>query len=83
MIQVINIIVSSAMLVMGTNPSVPVPYCLVQAESPQVQAPVVDFYENPEGGCKELGRILQAEWQKQYPNAAVTLVVDAESINRS
>lgn len=85
MIQVINIIVTSAMLVLGNDVNNPVPYCTVQIHQGQQQEqqprPEYDLFENPEGGCKELGtRVLQAV-QEQEPNAAVTLAVDGVSNN--
>lgn len=85
MIQVINIIVTSAMLVLGNDVNNPVPYCTVQIQQPATQEPQprpdYDLFEYPEGGCKELGaRVLQAV-QEQEPNAAVTLTVDGVSNN--
>lgn len=87
MIQVINIIVTSAMLVLGNDVNNPVPYCTVQIQQQeqgqtiQQPRPEYDLFENPEGGCKELGmRVLQAV-QEQEPNAAVTLTVDGVSNN--
>ena len=87
MIQVINIIVTSAMLVLGNDVNNPVPYCTVkiqqQEQGQQIQQPrpEYDLFENPEGGCKELGaRVLEAV-EEQEPNAAVTLTVDGVSNN--
>ena len=87
MIQAINIIVSSAMLVLGNDVNNPVSYCTVQIQQQEQGQPVqqprpeYDLFENPEGGCKELGaRVLQAV-QEQEPNAAVTLTVDGVSNN--
>lgn len=87
MIQVINIIVTSAMLVLGNDVNNPVPYCTVQiqqqGQGQQIQQPrpEYDLFENPEGGCKERGlRVLQAV-QEQEPSAAVTLTVDGASNN--
>lgn len=87
MVNIINIIVTSAMLVLGNDVNNPVPYCTVQIQQQehgqQVQQPrpEYDLFENPEGGCKELGaRVLQAV-QEQEPNAAVTLTVDGVSNN--
>lgn len=82
MVNVFNIIVTSAMLVLGNDVSNPVPYCTVQIQQ-QGQRPRLeyDLFENPEGGCKELGaRVLEAV-QEQEPNAAVTLAVDGVSNN--
>lgn len=85
MLNVFNIIVTSAMLVLGNDVSNPVPYCTVQLQQPAAQEPLArpeyDLFEDPDGGCKELGaRILEAV-QEQYPDAAVTLTVDGESNN--
>lgn len=82
MIQVINIIVTSAMLVLGNDVNNPVPYCTVQIQQQEQQPrPEYDLFENPEGGCKELGaRVLKAV-QEQEPSAAVTLTVDGVSNN--
>lgn len=87
MVNVFNIIVTSAMLVLGNDVNNPVPYCTVQIQQQeqgqQIQQPrpEYDLFENPEGGCKELGaRVLQAV-QEQEPNAAVTLTVDGVSNN--
>lgn len=91
MVNVFNIIVTSAMLVLGNDVNNPVPYCTVhihqeqqqgQEQSIQQPRPEYDLFENPEGGCKELGaRVLQAV-QEQEPNAAVTLTVDGTSNNK-
>ena len=85
MINTIHIIVTSAMLVLGSDVNNPVPYCTVQLQQPAAQKPQprpdYDLFENPDGGCKELGaRVLQAV-QEQEPNAAVTLTVDGVSNN--
>ena len=82
MVNIINIIVTSAMLVLGNDVNNPVPYCTVQIQQQEQQPrPEYDLFENPEGGCKELGaRVLQAV-QEQEPNAAVTLTVDGVSNN--
>lgn len=87
MVSIINIIVTSAMLVLGNDVNNPVPYCTVQIQQQeqgrtiQQPRPEYDLFENPEGGCKELGaRVLQAV-QEQEPNAAVTLTVDGVSNN--
>lgn len=82
MVQIINIIVTSAMLVLGNDVNNPVPYCTVQIQQQgQQPRPEYDLFENPEGGCKELGaRVLEAV-QEQEPNAAVTLTVDGVSNN--
>ena len=82
MVNIINIIVTSAMLVLGNDVNNPVPYCTVQIQQQEQQPrPEYDLFENPDGGCKELGaRVLQAV-QEQEPNAAVTLTVDGKSNN--
>ena len=82
MVNVFNIIVTSAMLVLGNDVNNPVPYCTVQIQQQEQQPrPAYDLFENPDGGCKELGaRVLQAV-QEQEPNAAVTLTVDGVSNN--
>lgn len=82
MVNVFNIIVTSAMLVLGNDVNNPVPYCTVQIQQQEPQPrPEYDLFENPDGGCKELGaRVLQAV-QEQEPNAAVTLAVDGVSNN--
>jgi len=87
MIQVINIIVTSAMLVLGNDVNNPVPYCTVQIQQQeqgqQIQQPrpEYDLFENPDGGCKELGAHILAAVQEQYPDAAVMLTVDGKSNN--
>ena len=87
MVNIINIFVTSAMLVLGNDVNNPVPYCTVQIQQQeqgrtiQQPRPEYDLFENPDGGCKELGaRVLQAV-QEQEPNAAVTLTVDGVSNN--
>lgn len=82
MVNIINIIVTSAVLVLGNDVNNPVPYCTVQIQQQEQQPrPEYDLFENPDGGCKELGaRVLQAV-QEQEPNAAVTLTVDGVSNN--
>lgn len=82
MVNIINIIVTSAMMVLGNDVNNPVPYCTVQIQQQEQQPrPEYDLFENPEGGCKELGaRVLKAV-QEQEPNAAVTLTVDGVSNN--
>ncbi|CAD5239070.1 hypothetical protein NEBGPKAL_00052 [Klebsiella phage vB_KpP-Screen] len=87
MVNVFNIIVTSAMLVLGNDVNNPVPYCTVQIQQQEQGQPVqqprpeYDLFEDPDGGCKELGaRILEAV-QEQEPNAAVTLTVDGVSVN--
>ena len=92
MVQIINIIVTSAMLVLGNDVNNPVPYCTVhlqqQSQQSQQQAaqepqprPEYDLFENPDGGCKELAARILAAVQGQYPDAAVTLNVDGKSNN--
>lgn len=85
MVNVFNIIVTSAMLVLGNDASNPIPYCTVQLQQPAAQEPLArpeyDLFENPDGGCKELGARILAAVQEQYPDAAVTLTVDGKSNN--
>ena len=89
MVNVFNIIVTSAMLVLGNDASNPIPYCTVQlqqqSQQPAAQEPLArpeyDLFEDPEGGCKELGARILAAVQEQYPDAAVTLTVDGKSNN--
>lgn len=87
MVNIIKIIVTSAVLVLGNDVNNPVPYCTVQIQQQeqgrtiQQPRPEYDLFENPDGGCKELGaRVLQAV-QEQEPNAEVTLTVDGVSNN--
>ncbi|AJQ21068.1 hypothetical protein SU503_06 [Klebsiella phage vB_KpnP_SU503] len=82
MVNVFNIIVTSAMLVLGNDVNNPVPYCTVQIQQQgQQPRPEYDLFENPEGGCKELGALVLEAVQEQEPNAAVTLTVDGVSNN--
>lgn len=89
MVNVFNIIVTSALLVLGNDASNPIPYCTVQlqqqSQQPAAQEPLprpeYDLFEDPEGGCKELGARILAAVQEQYPDAAVTLTVDGNSNN--
>lgn len=85
MVNVFNIIVTSAMLVLGNDASNPIPYCTVQLQQPAAQVPLprpdYGLFEDPEGGCKELGARILAAVQEQYPDAAVTLTVDGKSNN--
>lgn len=43
--------------------------------------PEYDLFEDPEGGCKELGARILAAVQGQHPDAAVMLTVDGKSNN--
>lgn len=85
MVNVFNIIVTSAMLVLGNDVNNSVPYCTVQSQQPAAQEPQprpeYDLFEDPEGGCKELGARILAAVQEQEPNAVVTLTVDGVSSN--
>ena len=82
MVNVFNIIVTSAMLVLGNDVNNPVPYCTVQLQQPAAREPLArpeyDLFEDPEGGCRELGERILAAVQGQYPDAAVTLTVDGK-----
>lgn len=85
MTSIINIIVTSAMLVLGNDVNNPVPYCTVHVQQGQHQEqqprPEYDLFENPEGGCKALGIRLLKAVREQEPNIAVTLTVDGVSNN--
>lgn len=87
MVNVFNILVTSAILVLSNDASNPIPYCTVQlqqqSQQPATQQPrpEYDLFENPEGGCKELGARILAAVQEQYPDAAVTLTVDGKGNN--
>lgn len=85
MVNVFNIIVTSAMLVLGNDASNPIPYCTVRLQQPAAREPLArpeyDLFENPDGGCKELGARILAAVQEQYPDATVTLTVDGNSNN--
>ena len=85
MVNVFNIIVTSAMLVLGNDVNNPVPYCTVQLQQPATQEqqarPEYDLFESPDGSCKELGDRVFRAVQEQEPNAAVTLTVDGVSNN--
>ena len=87
MTSIVNIIVTSAMLVLGNDVNNPLPYWTVQlqqqSQQPAAREPLArpeyDLFEDPEGGCKELGARILAAVQGQYPDAAVTLTVDGKS----
>lgn len=85
MTSVINIIVTSAMLVLGNDVNNPVPYCTVHIQQGQQQEqqprPEYDLFENPDGGCKALGDHILEAVREQAPNAAITLTVDGVSNN--
>lgn len=85
MVNVFNIIVTSAILVLGNDASNPIPYCTVQLQQPATQEPQprpeYDLFEDPDGGCKEPGARILAAVQEQYPDAAVTLTVDGNNNN--
>lgn len=83
MINIINIVVTSAVMALSSSPNNPVPYCVVEVQATQTQQrPAVDFYEHPDGGCKQLGAAVLRAYQEQYPDAAVVLTVDGESNNQ-
>lgn len=83
MINIINVVVTSAVMVLSSSPNNPVPYCVVEVQATQTQQrPAVDFYEHPDGGCKQLGAVVLQAYQEQYPDAAVVLTVDGESNNQ-
>lgn len=80
MINTIHIIVTSAMLVLGSDVHNPIPYCTVQVQTQEPQPrPDYDLFEDPDGGCKELGARILAAAKGQYPDAAVMLTVDGNS----
>lgn len=85
MTSIVNIIVTSAMLVLGNDVNNPIPYCTVHVQQGQQQEqqprPEYDLFENPEGGCKALGARLLKAVREQVPNVAVTLTVDGVSNN--
>lgn len=82
MIQTITIAVKSAALVFGmgaapgaVNTQTAVPYCTVEVTG----QPGYELYEDPEGGCKGLGKRLLQSFQGAYPDKPVLLIVDGES----
>lgn len=80
MINTIHIIVTSAMLVLGSDVHNPIPYCTVQVQTQEPQPrPEYDLFEAPDGGCKGLGSKFLAATQEQFPGSAVILTVDGES----
>lgn len=54
---------------------------LTPGKTYSAQRPEYDLFEDPDGGCKELGARILAAVQDQYPDAAVTLTVDGKSNN--
>lgn len=75
MIQPITIAVKSAVLLMSSNVSEPIPYCTVEVTG----QPGYELYEDPEGGCKGLGKRLLQSFQGAYPDKPVLLIVDGKS----
>lgn len=86
MANVFNIIVTSAMLVLGNDVNNPVPYCTVQLQQPATQEPQprpeYDLFEDPDGGCKGLGGKILEAMQEQFPESAIIVTVDGESNNK-
>lgn len=60
MVNVFNIIVTSAMLVLGNDVNNPIPYCTVQLQQPATQEPQprpeYDLFEDPRGWLQRAGR---------------------------
>lgn len=61
MVNVFNIIVTSAMLVLGNDVNNPVPYCTVQLQQPATQEPqprpAYDLFEDPRAVVKSWARV--------------------------
>lgn len=75
MVQTITIIVKSALLLVSSHVSEPIPYCTIEVQG---QAGY-ELFEDPEGGCKGLGEQYKRNTEIAYPDAAVVLVVDGVS----
>ena len=75
MIQTITIAVKSAVLLLSSTVAEPIPYCTVEVTG----QPGSDLYEDPEGGCKGLGKRLLQSFQGAYPDKPVLLIVDGKS----
>lgn len=73
----LTIIVTSAMLVLSSNPDAPELYCVVGNSS----TPDTMLYHSPEGGCKTLGQVLLKDAQDANPGVPFLLVVDGVSTN--
>ncbi|AZF94945.1 hypothetical protein HOU74_gp39 [Pectobacterium phage Phoria] len=73
----LTIIVTSAVLVLSSNPAQPELYCVVGNSSTSDTM----LYHNPEGGCTALGRALLKDAQDANPSVPFLLVVDGESSN--
>ena len=83
MINTIHIIVTSAMLVLGSDVHNPIPYCTVQVQTQEpMQRPEYDLFEDPDGGCKGLGGKILEAMQEQFPESAVIVTVDGTSNNK-
>ena len=83
MVNVFNIIVTSAMLVLGSDVHNPIPYCTVQVQTQEPQPrPEYDLFEDPDGGCKGLGGKILEAMQEQFPESAIIVTVDGESNNK-
>lgn len=77
MIAAITITVKSAVLIIASAVNAPEPYCIVSDSLTQQES----MYRNPEGGCKALGRAIEADIKEQFPDMPVILVVDGVSTN--
>ncbi|QBP32904.1 gp4 [Shigella phage Buco] len=75
MVQTITIIVKSALLLISSSVSEPIPFCTMEVQG----QPGYELFENPEGGCKQLGATYKRNAEIAYPDAAVVLVVDGVS----
>lgn len=73
----LTIIVTSAVLVISSNPAQPDLYCVVGNSNTTDTM----LYHNPEGGCTALGRALLKAAQDSNPNVPFLLVVDGTSTN--
>lgn len=75
MIQTITITVKSALLLLGSNVAEPIQYCTVEVAGQSGY----ELYEDPEGGCKGLGKRLLQSFQGAYPDKPVLLIIDGKS----
>jgi len=73
----LTIIVTSAVLVLSSNPAQPELYCVVGNSNTTDTM----LYHNPEGGCKALGQALLKDAQHDNPGVPFLLVVDGASTN--
>lgn len=75
MVQTITIVVKSALLLVSSHVSEPIPFCTIEVQGQEGY----ELFENPEGGCKGLGEQYKRNTEIAYPDAAVVLVVDGVS----